>query len=141
MKRAISLVLGVITVFGMSIATYAATSVIGSSSPTSSLSTVMPRKAYENQVRKISGKSSWTSAIYSCVPGDHFGGGIDDPVTLTGKVQFSSSRSGPWTTLTSKSLNGYDSVGVEVEQRGYYRFILTNSSSSSVSVECYVVVN
>lgn len=141
MKRTVSFLLGIITAFGMSVATYATTPRMNSSTSTSNLSAVMPRKAYENQVRKISGKSSWTSAIYSCVPGDYFGGGIDDPITLTGKIQFATSRSGPWTNLASKSLNGYDSVSVEAEQRGYYRFVLTNNSSSSVTVECYVYIN
>lgn len=141
MKRTVSLILGIITALGMSVATYAATPVTDTAAPAPSLSAVMPRKAYENQVRKLSGKSSWTSAIYSCVPGDRFGGGIDEFVTLSGKIQFATTRSGPWTTVASKSLYGYDSVGIEVEQRGYYRFILTNNSSSSVTVECYVVIN
>lgn len=141
MKRAISLVLGIITALGMSVATYASTPIAEISASTPSLSAVMPRKAYENQVRKLSGKGSWTSAIYSCVPGDYFGGGIDEFVTLSGKIQFATTRSGPWTTVASKSLYGYDSVGVDVDQRGYYRFILTNNSSSSVTVECYVYIN
>lgn len=141
MKRTISLVLGIITALGMSVATYAATPPTSSPTSKSNLSTVMPRKAYEDQVRKISGNGSWTSSIYSCVPGDYFGGGIDDPITLTGKVQFATSRSGPWTTLATKSLYGYDAVSVEVEKRGYYRFVLSNKSSSSVTVGCYVMIN
>lgn len=141
MKRTISLVLGIITALSVSVATYAAAPTMGSTSPASTLSAVMPRKAYEDQVRKISGNGSWTSSIYSCVPGDYFGGGIDEFITVTGKVQFSTSRSGPWTTLATKSLYGYDAVSVEVEKRGYYRFVLSNKSSSSVTVGCYVMIN
>lgn len=140
MKRTLSLVLGIITALSLPMATNAASPNTEAKVVNSSLTAVMPRKAYENKIRTISGKSSWTSSSYYCVAGDYFGGGIEDRVNLTGKIQFSTSSSGPWTTLSTKSLN-YSAITLEVNKTGFYRFVLSNTSSSSVTAECYVMVN
>lgn len=138
MKRTVSLVLGFIMAFGLSVSSYAVS--LTQDTPDVMSSSVMPRMAYEDKVRTISGKSSWTSSKYYCVSGDSFGGGVDDPVSLTGKIQFSTTTDGPWKTLSTKTLN-YSTMSVSVDKKGYYRFVVTNNSSSSVTAECYVMVN
>lgn len=141
MKRIISLALGVIFATGMSVATFAEASAPTSSDfPTISTVTPSPRMGYENAVRTFSKGASWTSSKYYCVSGDRFGGGINDPVKMTGKVQFSTSTSGPWKTISTKTLND-TGMAVEVTEKGWYRFVLTNPNSYAVEVECGVIVN
>lgn len=141
MKRTISLVLGLAMVFGASISSNAVSpAILQDKTPATLSSTVTPRMSYEDKVRTIKAKSSWYSASYLCVPGDYFGGGVDDFVTLTGKIQFSATGGGSWKTLSTKSLN-YDTMSIQADQKGYYRFVVTNNSSSSVTAECYVMIN
>lgn len=140
MKRILSLVLGAMLVAGMSISVAAESALPSQQTNEVSIVSVMPRKSYEYSLRTIRSGSSWTSKSYYCSSGTTFGGGLEDPVSLTGKIQYSSSSSGPWTTLSTKSLKG-SGMTIDVEDSGYYRFVLTNGGSSSVSVECCVIIN
>lgn len=141
MKRMISLLLGVLVSLGLSATSFAESPSAPDSNPQVSISSrIAPRMSYEDKVRTIAGNSSWTSSKYYCVAGDYFGGGIEDPVKLTGKIQFSTTTDGPWSTLSTKALN-YSAMTLRVEKKGYYRFVLSNTSSSSVTAECYVMVN
>lgn len=142
MKRLMSLALGVILAAGMSVATYAESVVSVPEDVVSSSATVpTPRMGYEDGLRTFSKKgSSWTSSKYYCVSGDRFGGGVDDPVKMTGKVEFSTSTNGPWSTVATKTLNG-TGMTIEVTKKGWYRFVLTNPNSYAVEVQCGVIVN
>lgn len=141
MRKAISLVMGLVLAAGVSVAVCAETSKTNVvNSYTLSSTAISPRMAYESEVRTIGAKKSWTSSKYYCVSGDRFGGGSEDPVTVTGKIQYSTTTDGPWQTLSTKSLN-MNAMVVSVTKKGYYRFVLTNNNSYSVDTECYVMVN
>lgn len=141
MKKFISLVLGLALATGASIAVCADSPKNVTVNDTSaSYAAITPRRAYESEVRTLGAKKSWTSSKYYCVSGDRFGGGSEDPVTVSGKIQYSTTVDGPWKTLSTKSLN-MSGMAVDVTQKGYYRFVLTNNNSYSVTTGCYVIVD
>lgn len=141
MKRLLSLALGVILATGMSVASYAKpVTSVPSDIITYAATVPTPRMAYENELRDFAKGGSWTSSKYYCVSGDRFGGGIDDPVKMTGKVQYSTTTDGPWTTVATKTLKG-TGMAVEVTNKGWYRFVLTNANPYPVQVECSVIYN
>lgn len=100
------------------------------------------RMAYDEETRTIPAGGSWTSYQYYCGAGDYFGCGIGSfSGKLTATFKYSSKVGGSRSTVKTKTFTSGGSTAFETSKAGYYNLVLTNNTSSPITVSCFVSVN
>lgn len=142
MKKLVSIVLASLLMASMSLAVSAETTFPAAMQGEVLMIEGAPRLAYDRETRTIPAGGSWTSYQYYCEAGDYFGGGCGAfSGKLTASFKYSSSVGGSRSTVKTKTFTAGGSTAFETTKTGYYNMVLTNNTSSPITVSCYVSVN
>lgn len=142
MKKIVSIVLASFMLASMSLAVSAEAPSPSAMQGEVMLLDAMPRMAYDKATRTIPAGGSWTSYQYYCDVGDYFGCGVGSfSGKLTASLKYSSSVGGSRSTVKSKTFTAGGSVAYEATKAGYYNVVLTNNTSSPITVVCFATVN
>lgn len=142
MKKFVPILLSAMILASMSLSVHAELPTPAASQGVPVVLEMEPRLSYDKATRTIPAGGSWTSYQYYCDVGDYFGGGCGAfSGKLTASFKYSSSVGGSRSTVKTKTFTAGGSTAFEATKAGYYNMVLTNNTSSPITVSCFVTVN